>query len=308
MAIFNIYSKRQKLQRGEVPDVYQYDELPNSFRVQVVHILRDLLGDPLQSYSPTQEWFKGIHDILCREYGLLGLRGQDNSHDPQTDVFNFFLKAINTEQALDVIELSVRYGEHVHGGDRNLEFANTRMKPDAAIEELNARFREQGIGFQFESGSIVRVDSQVLHAEAVKPALYLLSERRFSAANQEFLKAHGHYRAGEYGDTLNECLKSFESTLKVICKHQRWPFKETDTAKTLLDAVFKNGLVPEYLQGKFAGLRSVLEGAIPTARSRESAHGAGEAPKRVPRHLASYVLHLTASSVLFLVEAEKVLP
>ena len=34
----NIFSKRQKRLRGEVPDVYQYDVFPNELRVQIVQI------------------------------------------------------------------------------------------------------------------------------------------------------------------------------------------------------------------------------------------------------------------------------
>lgn len=34
--------------------------------------------------------------------------------------------------------------------------------------------REHGVGFEFDGDVIVRVDSQVIHASAVKPALLLL--------------------------------------------------------------------------------------------------------------------------------------
>ena len=52
------------------------------------------------------------------------------------------------------------------------------MTVDDAVVELNTRFREHGIGYQFESNKIVRVDSQFLHQEAVKPALQLLLKAR----------------------------------------------------------------------------------------------------------------------------------
>ena len=43
MGIVDIFSKRQRRLRGELPDVYQYTDLPNAFRTQVVHILLDVL-------------------------------------------------------------------------------------------------------------------------------------------------------------------------------------------------------------------------------------------------------------------------
>jgi hypothetical protein len=44
LAIYDLYSKRQKKLRGEVPDVYTYDEIPEPLRVQILHIWQDTLG------------------------------------------------------------------------------------------------------------------------------------------------------------------------------------------------------------------------------------------------------------------------
>lgn len=91
------------------------------------------------------------------------------------------------------------------------------MSAEQAIEEVNARFRQHGIGYQFESGEIVRVDSEIVHQAVVRPTLQLLRHKRFALANAEFLGAHEHYRHGRLGEAINECLKAFESVLKVIC-------------------------------------------------------------------------------------------
>jgi len=45
MTIFDLFSKRQKRSRGEVPDVYQYETIPTELRVQIIHIIRDAFGD-----------------------------------------------------------------------------------------------------------------------------------------------------------------------------------------------------------------------------------------------------------------------
>lgn len=45
MALFEIFSKRQKkLREKELPDVYQYAEIPRPLRVQIVHIWRETLA------------------------------------------------------------------------------------------------------------------------------------------------------------------------------------------------------------------------------------------------------------------------
>ena len=44
---------------------------------------------------------------------------------------------------------------------------------------------------------------------------------------------------------------------------------------------------------------------VPTVRNKTSGHGQGATPADVPEHLARYVLHMTASNIVFLVESAK---
>ena len=101
---------------------------------------------------------------------------------------------------------------------------------------------------------------------------------------------------------------ALESTLKVICHRRGWQLNaEKATVNSLIDIVFKEGLIPDYLQSQFSALRSVLESGVPTIRNRAGAHGAGVKRREVPAYLASYTLHLTAAAILFLAEAEAAL-
>ena len=301
MGIVDIFSKRQRRLRREIPDVYQYADLPITFRRQVVFILRDVLKSDGPDYADqTYECFQAIHDLLAREFGVFEL--EVHSPTPQEGVCNFLLNTGDVEEALSVIELSLRFARQAQQDHWE---GYPKMTVNEAVVELNTRFREHGIGYQFESNEIMRVDSQFLHQEAVKPALQLLSATHYAGANKEFLTAHEHYRHQRYGEAVNECLKALESTLKVICKQRRWPVDETATANKLLQIVFEQDLVPNYLQSQFSGLRSVLESGVPTIRNREGGHGAGAEPRQIPQHLAAYVLHLTASAIVFLSQCDK---
>jgi hypothetical protein len=301
MSITELFSKRQKRRRGEVPDVYQYEELPDALRVQVVHIWRDAYGDYDAYQNEARNAFEFIHNTLCREYGLFKLTDHASNHFEA--VMNFFLRADDVETAIDVIELFFRgIDKGVRG--RKYQYSGTKLSGDDAIDELNARFREHGVGFQYEAGQIIRVDSQLIHSEVVKPALRLLSAKPYKGANQEFLSAHTHYRAGKYKECLNDCLKAFESTMKAICDKRKWQYKPTDTAKPLLDVVFAQGLVPAFMQNHFTGLPATLEAGVPTVRNKLGGHGQGTTPMTVPESIASYALHLTATTVVFLAKAE----
>src|SRR6266567_7053304 len=76
MSIFEIFSKRQKRLRGDVPDVYTYDDIPEPLRVQIIHIWHDVLGGADQydqQYLGTGNAYRFIVETLCREYGRFAL-------------------------------------------------------------------------------------------------------------------------------------------------------------------------------------------------------------------------------------------
>lgn len=311
MATLDIYSKRQKKLRGDAPDVYIYDTIPQPLKVQIVHIWRDALGNENQyndTYLGTKNAYKFIVEILCREYGVFSLPTERKDYRGRQfleELANFLLQEDDHEKVLDAIELSFRYIDRC---TRNFEFLNRQKaskQADEAIEELNERFQEHGIGFQFIDGEIIRIDSQLVHSEVVKPALNLLQGLGYSGAQSEFLKAHEHYRDGNYKEALTECLKSLESVMKVICEKHGWCHAPHATSAPLLKVLFDNELIPKFWEQHFSSLRSTLESGVPTARNRLGGHGQGSNITQVPNHLVAYVLHLTASGIVFLCEAEK---
>lgn len=297
--LVDLFSKRQARRRGEVPDVYQYD-IPQQLRVQIVQILENVLGYP-NSYG-AQGACEFIHKALCHEYGVFSL--SESYGSDFESIANFLLQTEQTEQAIDVIELSFRFlYRYVY--DNAHAFSDRKISPDDAIVELNHRFNEHGVGYQYESGKIIQVDSQVIHTEVVRPALTMLSDPMYKGANAEFLSAHEHYRKRRYKECLNDCLKAFESCLKAICDKRGWSYNKTDTAKRLIDTVFKHQLIPTFMQSHFSALRSTLEAGVPTVRNRLSGHGQGSTVVPVPESIAGYALHLTASNILLLARANE---
>lgn len=219
--------------------------------------------------------------------------GEEYPSSRYRELVGFVLNEEDVERVLDAVELSFRY---INNGKNQLA--------DDAIAELNVRFREHGVGFQFLDGRIVRVDSEYVHSEAIKPAIRLLYKKRYAGAQQEFLKAHQHYRRGETKEALNDCLKALESVMKAICDKRRWSYPKNATAKALIDICFENELIPKFWESQYSALRTLLESSVPTGRNKLSAHGQGTEPVEVPGHIAAYMLHMTASAIVFLAEAE----
>ncbi len=231
MPIFNLYSKRQKALRGEIPDVYTYNEIPQNLRIQVVTLIKEAFGTDMPSHDSSKRSFGNIYKILCREYFEL----TSVSRDPESYVLNFILKETDVEKVLSAIEICFRYMDKIINEDASYEdYTEVEINPEEAIKELNERFKEHGIGFQFDAGEIIRVDSTFMHSEVVKPTLLLLSNKKFQGALDEYLKAHENYSHGRNKECLSECLKAFESTMKTICVEKKWTFSPQDTAKKLI--------------------------------------------------------------------------
>lgn len=305
MSIFNLFSKRHDLQNGEVPDVYQYDKLPEKFRVQFVHIVKDTIGEERMYNNLSNKVYADIHKILCKEYGMFTL-GESGTSYNFSAVYDYFLNTKNLHQCLDIIELSMLTIDTAVRS-RKYEFQRelgVSQSPDDAISELNIRFKESGIGYQYESGKVIRIDCNYLHEGVVKPALLLLRQRKeYRGANEEFLKAHEHFRHQRYKECLVECNKAFESLMKAICVRGKVNLPANATSKKLISACFEKGLIPKYLQSHYTSLQSLLECGVPTIRNKQGGHGQGVIRTKVPSHLASFTLHLTAANMLFLAES-----
>ncbi len=207
---------------------------------------------------------------------------------------------------LDLIEYSFFYIDTV---GRRLTSSETerfgvKQTPNKAIEELNTRFRQAAVGYRFEAKHILRVDSELIHSEMVRPALRLLSDGRFAGPEQEFLSAHAHYRAGEHKDCVTDALNAFESTMKAICKAKGWEdYAKGATASHLVKHLRAKGLIPDYLEQSFDQLVATLMSGLPRVRNEEGGHGQGALPRETPSYVAAYALHLSAAKIVFLVKA-----
>lgn len=301
MGIIDLFSRRGK----SAPDVYQYTTLPQALRIQVYRLIESSVGE----YRPN--WWRQTATQVAAEHGLTALPTElslfERDHDYFTDCMNYVLHA-DFEKAMDMIEVCFRaVAQRRPNFQRGLHLNPDQISPAQAIEELNHRFRMHGVGYQFESDQFVRVDSQLIHAETVVPALRLLSDSAFAGPNKEFLNAHEHFRHGRYEVAVAEANKAFESTMKTICSLRGWPYdKNKATAKDLINVIIQNKLVDAWGQEQLLGLDKCLQG-LPTLRNKTAGHGGGPVVRDLPERFAAYALHLAATNIVFLVESYKAL-
>jgi hypothetical protein len=313
--IYDTFTKRKRLAaKAEQPEVYVYDSVPPELRTQVAYIWRDAIGGYREAgrYEwgeelPSNARWRVIRDMVARERGVLSLSGQD--HNPGEQCLYALMQG-DADSALEIIEASFRLidGPMRQYDDYYRRQTGLKQDPDDAISELNQRFKEHGVGYRYEGGVLVRLDSELLHAEVTLPALTLLHTHGFDGALQEFMHAHEHYRRGETKDANVDALNALESTLKTICDQRKWRYSGGSTASDLIKVVLRNGLIPAQLQGHFESLLKAMETGLPPMRHSYGGHGQGADVKTVEDHLAAYSLHLMAADIVLLIEAHQALP
>lgn len=302
--MFTLLSNRMKNEKNE-PEVYIYDQLPASFRTQVFYIIEDVLENYCK-YDSMDFWLE-IHDSFSREKGLkrLGSHYNVDWSEPAKHNIEEYLDNSSVEDVLDFIDYVFCVFDN---GLRklHLDYGFDVPKDDIinkAIAELNFRFKQHGLGYEFIGGEIVRIDNTIIHKQIVKPALKLLFDNDFEGAEEEIRHAFKYRRKSDNKNAILEAGKAFESTLKTICDKKGYAYnKDKDTAKKLIGILENNNFYPTYMSAHINSLRTTLETGVPVVRNKNSGHGQGNKVLNVSDEFAEYALNLTATNIVLLVK------
>jgi len=304
MPIVDMYSSRLAEEQRS-GDVWVYDTIPTVLRVQVANIVEDALG-PVRDYGYSSgDLYRLIRDTVAHEHGRQRLSLKEFDERPKSQV----LACIRSEQDvlvwLDLVEIAFRCIVLNLGrlGDHDRQMNDITIAPHDAVVELNERFRRAGFGYRYERGQIFRIDTEFMHHEATVPALRLLSDPRFSGADQEFRAAYDHLKAGEFRDCAVDALNALESTMKAICDAKGWTYEKGARASDLLKVLRRENLFPEFADQSFDQLIATLKSGLPVVRNATGGHGQGAKPVEVPEYVAIYALNLAASKIRLLYEA-----
>jgi Domain of unknown function (DUF7014) len=306
LRIFDVFSKRPEA--SKIPA----HNIPESTRNRVLLWCRELFSGQRPSEiigrgDHNAEFWEEIHRRLLIRTGRLQLAPSGGGGDPREaiayvltcpgvefldfleDIFNneaFFQVSLGDKNIVDELNALLRQD--------NLPYSLTHFVWET-VQETSGHFQGHTSTRVTAYPKVIMKESETLHTTAISPALELLAQPHFGGANSEFRLALEDYRKGDFGDCLAKCGSAFESVLKVICQRKGCPYSQNDTASTLIKTVIDNTT----LEGYFEQLLII----VATLRNKMStAHGAGSAPRAVPRHLAQYALNITASAMLMLVQ------
>ena len=156
----------------------------------MVYILRDVLPAlNLRDRHLTKEAYEfwdGFKSVVCRQLGVEIL--EPGAGNAKEECESFIRKHPSVDKVLGLIELAFRVVEKRSSSDYG-PFRGLH-DPDDAIEELNTRFREHALGYEYVNGQIIEKSSEYLHAETTRQALRLLNRPGFEGPEEEFRTAY----------------------------------------------------------------------------------------------------------------------
>lgn len=299
---------RRKRQRAEAGKAKVFREKPigNKLLTQLYHAF----GSMDAHFSYDNKMIDELVVTLREEIGVLSLTNQLVLAD---DFYLWWFSEVpNTsdeqhDMRLTAIELACQIAlEKAIDQDRKSGHSRSfgkRITPIISniVDIVNERMMEDGFGFQFRDDQLIEITSEFTYTEMVEPALALLANPIFEAADDEFRDAFDEFKERNYDDCIADCGNAFESVIKVIAAQKGWDdVQSTDPASKLIEALYRHELIPSWMQEQMKGLKLTLQG-VPTVRNKEASHGAGETPRQVSKELAAYQLHQTAAAILFLI-------
>jgi len=302
MALPQTYArrKRRRAEEGKAK-VFRSKPLGKKLLTQLSHAFEAI--DAQFSYD--EKMIDELTVVLREEIGVLSLA---NQRELTKDFYGWWFSEQyippedEHDMRLSAIELACQIGlRKADLADRRSVAGRKLLVVRNVVAVINERMMEDGFGFQFQNDQLIEITSEFTFKEMVEPALALLANPIFAAADGEFRDAIDEFKQRNYDDCIADCGNAFESTIKVIAAQKGWnDVKPTDNASKLIDALYRHDLIPPWMQEQMTGLRQMLQGA-PTVRNKEASHGAGEAPRKVSKALAAYQMHQTAAAILFLI-------
>jgi len=293
MAFLELFSKR-----GKAPKTLGHD-IPTKVRKRLLMLL-SRLRDGAGSFV-----FDQIQRRLIDRYGEITPCPEPSWDGPSIHPVVYHFLRCGDEEALDFIEAV---------------FTSTRDVAGAIelVEEMNRVFREEGIAFELtpmtqrtiKGGGkmfgrtvdsfevdfpIIRDRGNSVQEENMKECLGLLTDSVFKIANDQFLKAHRHYRANEWDQTIAYCGSAFESALKAVLQKKGVAFKENATAQALIVESVKAGIFPQTYENSLIGIANVRNAMSDTT------HGRTPATQIIPdQKNAEHLLYVTAANIVFI--------
>ncbi|MBI5046516.1 hypothetical protein HZC07_02170 [Candidatus Micrarchaeota archaeon] len=303
--IENLFIRRMKKLKGEIPDYYSY-ELSTETRHKIIGYILDANFSYSGSYAGSG--YDELDEIVVaieRELGR-SISSRVLSHDK----IQGFMFECNTEEFLSSLEIvcKIKIRNSLQYGNR---YSNLATNTVTLIESTNKIFKLDKIGYNIVPVGledlpmiIVPFDSQYLLIETIKRPRSLLYSKKFDGPLNEFETALDKYRGEDYDSAIIEATNAYESTLKAILTKKNVSFDEkVDKIPQLLDKVMGCTDINPTLKSTFTSFWPVLKNGPNNIRNLSgNAHGQGLDIKKAKQEYADFVLRTVGTYIIFLIE------
>jgi AbiJ N-terminal domain 4 len=151
-----------KLQGGGKPDKLSY-ELPEGLRYQIVQIWEKGFGPDERHHPGPGMAYREIHRILCEEHQVPQLPQVSRRSLPLRGVIAEYFLNVEEPKALDVVQVVFSTMEkmlhrpvEMYGCFDDPFSLSNHYSPEI-IDELNRRFSENNVGYQYQQGQIHKI-------------------------------------------------------------------------------------------------------------------------------------------------------
>ncbi|EKF86191.1 abortive infection family protein [Methanobacterium formicicum] len=316
--IRDLFFRRMERLEGKIPDYYSYD-LDNKVRFKIINHILDNTGD------------EELSDLIGTLRMELGREISDNLYN--NEIIEGFLYSCDENEFLSAIEIliSLKYDDSplyrilVEGSRSvvkstgktierppNPQFVKKEEEFKEFINIINEIFRIDKIGYEIVPVSlpklpyiVVPFNSQYLYVETIREPLLLLNDTNFRGPLNEFERALDDYRYEKYDDAIHKANKSYESTLKTILKKKNHDFNPAkEKISTLVQKVQdETDIIDSSFRDLVSPFFSVLKKGPNIIRNMEGiGHGQGVDIKEMEKSYADFVLRLTGTYIVFLIE------
>jgi hypothetical protein len=297
-----LFSQRHQLQPSQYR--YQFDE---RIRRRLFNTLaHSLENDP---HASLDQVLLEVGKRIIRRYGGFRSSGYEAARISDDPVIEHFFYC-RDEELMDFLVFCFETPMRC-GGQKAVDAINEVLNDEYMAYQLTA-FIE--IGDQkltparlFGGGRsevipprAVQRDEMQMHKTVIEPALQALADPRFATANSELLNAFDEWRQRKYADAITDAAAAFETVIKTVLTHKKWPYdKDKDACAVLVEHCRKNGLVlPFYAE--------ILK-SVGTIRNKVGdAHGGGPAPEyKATKELADHMIATVCANINLLISLAK---
>lgn len=302
--IENLFTRRMKRNRGEVPDTYSYEIPENVRRTIIGYVLDTNLSFDEGHFGRRYDELEQLAIVLDRQFGK-SISGMVLEKDQILD----FMSSCSTEEFLAALEIlcklkATNINKFTHYQTQALEKANF------FISSTNKLFRLERIGYELVPAGledlpfiVVPFNSQYLHLETIKKPRELLHNKKFDGALDEFETALDKLRQEDYDGSVQEAINAYESTLKTILDIKGVSYNSGDKIPGLVNKVMEKLDLDSCFNDAFGRVWSLLSSGPNTIRNLEGvAHGQGSKVKKLKREYAEFVLRTVGTYIVFLIE------